>query len=431
MSFLLEGFLQDLKIEENNLKDFFDEYRSLNTAIGSSEKDYDQILTGYGTQELKFTIGFLTNILKNIKKKGYQIIDTVFDSVEHSGEFDLSVFFGNRIIERFSSDQSDEMLVRIYTLRRVLNALLIMDDRLNYIKYLIEFVKHIKDFYIKFPSLLGENYKNASDFYQFMYMYSLKIHSDDEKAVGYLIKGYNLKKFMIDEGILPYPEENNIFQIINIVGSYLQIEDSFLSLILDIDDYIKEFVCQIKDLKEYSLKKPSVLTPYLQNPFKKYINQFLTNIYILGFEQEYREVVNTLPDVVSKDHRLIIKINEILLKENLKEKKLKEIKKEIEIAFNNFSSEKKENVLYVFYNAYISVFKENKEEIKRLKEEIKTHIKKLKNPVSLNVPLFRTMNILGEKEKALNLANETKQKALITGKKFLANAVDDYIQLEF
>ncbi|WP_293444625.1 hypothetical protein [Persephonella sp.] len=431
MSFLLEGFLQDLKIEEQNLKDFFEEYRSLNTAIGSSEKNYDQILTGYGTQELKFTIGFLTNILKNIKKKGYQIIDTVFDSVEHSGEFDLSVFFGNRIIERFSSDQSDEMLVRIYTLRRVLNALLIMDDRLNYIKYLIYFVKQIKDFYIKFPSLLGENYKNASDFYQFMYMYSLKIHSDEEKAVGYLIKGYNLKKFMIDEGILPYPEENNIFQIINIVGSYLQIEDSFLSLILDIDDYIKEFVCQIKDLKEYSLKKPSVLTPYLQNPFKKYINQFLTNIYILGFEQEYREVVNALPDVVSKDHRLIIKINEILLKENLKEKKLKEIKKEIEIAFNNFSSEKKENVLYVFYNAYISVFKENKDEIKRIKEEIKTHIKKLKNPLSLNVPLFRVMNILGEKEEALNLANETKQKALITGKKFLANAIDDYIQLEF
>ena len=431
MSFLLEGFLQDLKIEEQNLKDFFEEYRSLNTAIGSSEKNYDQILTGYGTQELKFTIGFLTNILKNIKKKGYQIIDTVFDSVEHSGEFDLSVFFGNRIIERFSSDQSDEMLVRIYTLRRVLNALLIMDDRLNYIKYLIYFVKQIKDFYIKFPSLLGENYKNASDFYQFMYMYSLKIHSDEEKAVGYLIKGYNLKKFMIDEGILPYPEENNIFQIINIVGSYLQIEDSFLSLILDIDDYIKEFVRQIKDLKEYSLKKPSVLTPYLQNPFKKYINQFLTNIYILGFEQEYKEVVNTLPDVVSKDHRLIIKINEILLKENFKEKKLKEIKKEIEIAFNNFSIEKKESVLYVFYNAYISVFKENKDEIKKLKDEIKNNIKKLKNPVSLNVPLFRIMNILGEKEKALNLANETKQKALITGKKFLANAVNDYIQLEF
>ncbi len=431
MSFLLEGFLQDLKIEEQNLKDFLDDYRSLNKAIGSSEKDYDQILTGYGTQELKFTIGFLTNILKNIQKKGYQVIDSVFDSIEHSGNFDLSVFFGNRIIERFSSDQQEDLLIRIYTLRRVLNALLILDDRINYLKYLIYFTDQVRVFYQNFSAFIKENYRNATDFYQFMYIYALKIHSDEEKALGYLIKGYNLKKFMIEEEILSYPEENNIFQIINIVGSYLQIEDSFLSLILDIDDYIKEFVRQIKDLKEYSLKKPSVLTPYLQNPFKKYINQFLTNIYILGFEQEYKEVVNTLPDVVSKDHRLIIKINEILLKENFKEKKLKEIKKEIEIAFNNFSIEKKESVLYVFYNAYISVFKENKDEIKKLKDEIKNNIKKLKNPVSLNVPLFRIMNILGEKEKALNLANETKQKALITGKKFLANAVNDYIQLEF
>ena len=431
MSFLLEGFLQDLKIEEKNLKDFLEEYRSLNIAIGSSEKNYDQILTGYTTEELKFSIGFLTNVLKNIQKKGYQVIDTVFDSIEHSGNFDLSVFFGNRIIERFSSDQQEDLLIRTYTLRRILNALLILDDRINYIKYLTDFIKQVRDFYKNFPAFKKENYRNATDFYQFMYIYALKIHSDEEKALGYLIKGYNLKKFMIEEKILSYPEENNIFQIINIVGSYLQIENSFLSLVLDIEDYIKEFVRQIKDLKEYSLKKPSVLAPYIQNPFKRYINQFLTNIYILGFEQEYKDVINALPDIVSKDHRLIIRINEILLKENLKEKKLKEIKKEIEVAFNNFSQEKKESVLYVFYNAYISVFKENIEEIKKLKDEIQNSMKKLKNPVSLNVPLFRIMNILGQKQEALNLANETKQKALITGKKFLANAIDDYIQLEF
>ena len=431
MSFLLEGFTQDLKIEENNLIKFLDDYSSLNTAIGSSEKNYDQILTEYTTQELKFSVGFLTNILKNIQKKGYKVVDSVFDSVEHSGDFDLSVFFGNRIIERFSSDQSEDLLIRIYTLRRVLNALLILDDRINYLKYLIDFIKQIKNFYQKYPAFLKENYKNAIDFYQFLYIYALKIHSDEEKALGYLIKGYNLKKFMIDKGMLPYPEENNIFQIINIVGSYLQIEDSFLSLILDIDDYIKEFVRQIKDLKEYSLKKPSILLLYIHNPFKKYINQFLTNIYILGFEQEYKDVVKALPDVVSKDHKLIVKINQILIKDNLKEKKLKEVKKEIEIAFNNFSSEKKENVLYVFYNAYISVFKDKEDEIKMIKDEIQTYMKRLKNPTSLNVPLFRVMNILGEKEKALNLANETKQKALISGKKFLANAIDDYIQLEF
>jgi len=431
MSFFLEGFKQDLKIEEKDIKSFYDEYRSLNTAFGSENINYDEILLSYGTQELNFTLGFLANILKNLEKKGYHAVDFIFDSIEHSGEMELSVFFGNRILEKFSSKDPQDFLIRIYTLKRVLNALLILDDRLNYIKYLINFIFQIKEFYQKYPAFQKENYRNAMEFYQFMYIYSLKIHSDEEKALGFLIKGYNLKKFMIEEKILPYPEENNIFQIINIVGSYLQIEDSFITLVMDIDDYIKEFVKQIKDIKEYSLKKPSILKPYIQNPFKKYINQFLTNIYILGFEQEYRDVADALPEVISKDHRLIIKINEILLKENLKEKKLKEIKKEIQIAFNNFSPEKKENVLYVFYNAYISVFKDNKDEIKNLKDEIQKHIKKLKNPFSLNVPLFRVMNILGEKQEALNLANETKQKALISGKKFLANAVDDYINLEF
>ncbi|SNZ02629.1 hypothetical protein SAMN06265182_0168 [Persephonella hydrogeniphila] len=430
MSFLLEGYRQDLNIEESSVREFYEEYISLNKAFGSKEGNYDDILLGYGTEELKFTLGFLTNIMENIQKKGYQVIDSIFDSVEHSGEFGLSVFFGNRIMERFSSPNSNDFLIRIYTLKRVLNALLILDDRINYIKYLMEFICQIKDFYSMYPALQKENYKNSIDFYQFMYIYALKIHGDEEKALGYLIKGYNLKKFMIDEGILPYPEENNIFQIINIVGSYLQLEDSFLSLILDIDKYIKEFVKQIKDLKNYSLKKPSVLTPYTQNPFKSYINQFLTNIYILGFEEEYKQVSEFLPDILSKEHRLIIRINEIFLKEELKEEKLKQIREDIQLAFNNLSTEKKISVLYVFYNAYISVFKENLAEIQKLKEEIEKNMKKMKNPLSLNVPYFRVLSILGEKEKAKKIAEETKQQAVISGKKFLAKAVDDYIELE-
>jgi len=430
MSFLLEGYRQDLIIEENSVKEYYQEYIALNSAFGSKEGNYDDILLGYGTQELKFTLGFLANIMKNLHRKGYQVVDSIFDSVEHSGEFGLSVFFGNRIIEKFSSDDPEDYLIRIYTLKRVLNALLILDDRINYIKYLADFISQIKDFYSRYSSMHKENYRNGVDFYQFMYIYALKIHGDDEKALGYLIKGYNLKKFMIEERLLPYPEENNIFQIINIVGSYLHLEDSFISLIIDVEEYIKDFVKQIKDLKNFSLKKPSVLSAYTQNPFKSYINQFLTNIYILGFEEEYRQVAQVIPEMLSKEHRLIISINEILLKEDKKEKKLKQIKEEIQLAFNNFSTDKKVSVLYVFYNAYISVFKENLEEINTIKEEIEKNIKKLKNPLSLNVPYFRVLNILGEKEKAKKIAEETKQQAVISGKKFLAKAVDDYIELE-
>ncbi|MDQ7055920.1 MAG: hypothetical protein Q9M89_05385 [Persephonella sp.] len=191
-------------------------------------------------------------------------------------------------------------------------------------------------------------------------MYSLKISGNEEDALGFLIKGYNIKRAMVQEEMVNYPEENNLFQIINIVGSYLQLENSFISLIIEIDEYIKEFVRQIKDLKDYSLKKPSVLHPYLSNPFKKYINQFLTNIYILGFEDEYYQVAHILPEMITKEHQLVIRINEILLKESCKEEKIKKIKEDIESSFNNFSLQKKEKVLYVYYNAYISIFREKK-----------------------------------------------------------------------
>jgi len=430
MNFYLEGFRQDLRLEKENIENFYREYLHLNQIFATGQNKYEDILLGYGTQELKFTLGFLTSILKNIEKKSYPVIDSVFDSIEHSENFDLSVFYGNRIIEKFSSKSPEDFLIRIYTLRRMLNALLILDDRLYYVKHLLDFIKQISEFYDRYPTYIKENLKNAMDFYQFIYIYVLKLHSDEEKALGFLIKGYNLKKYIIDEKIIPYPQENNIFQIINIVSSYLQIEDSFITLVLDIDDYIREFVKQIKDLKNYALKKPSILEPYFQNPFKKYINQFLTNIYILGFEEEYRQVAEELPQILTKEHSLIIKINEIVMKENFKEEKLTALKEEIEKAFNNLSEEKKENILYVYYNGFVSVFRDSLGEIQKARKELELHIKKLKNPYSLNVPLFRILNILGEKEEARRLAEETKQQAIISGKKFLANAIDEYIQFE-
>jgi len=430
MEFYLEGLRQDLKLEKEQVGSFFREYYDLNRPFLQEDK-YEGILLNYGTQELKFTLGFLTNIYRQLEKKGYPVIDSIFDVVEHSGEFGLSVFFGNRILEKYTSDEPEHCLIRINTLRRMLNALTVMDDRLNFLKYLLRFIDEIENFLNRYPAYRKENFKNGVDLYQFLYIYGLKLVSDEEKSLGYLIKAYNMKKVMIDEGMLPYPEENNIFQIINIVGSYLQIEDSFIALVLDIDRYILEFVKQVKDLKEYAAKKPSVLTPYLQNPFKKYINQFLTNLYILGFEEEYRAVISTFPEIITNDHRLIVKINETVMVGINREKEILKIKEEIEKAFNNFSEDKKESVLYVYYNGYISIFKEDRERIASVIKEIELFRKKLKNAFSLNVPLFRALNIIGKKKEAINLASETKQQAVISGRKFLASAVDTYLKTEF
>ena len=430
MDLLLEGYQQDLKRLEEEVDKYYQEYLTLNQVFISDKKDYEQILLNYGTEELKFTLGFLTSIYKNVQQKKYAVVDSIFDTIEHSGEFELSIFYGNRILEKFKGQEADEYLIRLYTLKRMLNALLVLDDKLEFLKYLIEFIKTSKEFFNLYGKLLKENYRNAMDFYQFIYVYYLKFHSDEEQALGSLIKSYNIKKLMIENQLLPYPKENNIFQIINIVGSYLQIEDSFIALVLDIDDYIKEFVKQIKDLKEFSKKSPSILELYMQQPFKKYINQFLTNIYIMGFEEEYYQVSQIFPEIITIDHKLIVEINEILIKDPFKEKKLLSLKEEIEKAFNNLSSEKKESVLYVYYNALISVFYEDTEFLKKIKKEIEEYKSKLKNAYSLDVPLFRILGVQGEKEKARQLANQVREQAVIAGKKFLVNAIDDYIKTE-
>ncbi len=430
MDLLLEGYFQDLKRLEEEIEKYYQEYLTLNQVFISDKKDYEQILLNYGTEELKFTLGFLTSIYKNIQQKKYSVIDSIFDTIEHSGEFELSIFYGNRILEKFKGQEADEYLIRLYTLRRMLNALLILDDGLEYLKYLIEYTKTSKEFFSSYNKLLKENYRNAMDFYQFIYVYYSRFPSDDEQALGSLIKSYNIKKLMIENQLLPYPEENNIFQIINIVGSYLQIENSFVSLVMDIDEYIKEFAKQMKDLKEFSQKSPSILELYLQQPFKRYINQFLTNIYIMGFDEEYHQVSQTFPEIITIDHKLIVEINEILVKDPSKERKLLSLKDEIERAFNNLSSDKKESVLYVYYNALISVFYDDIEFLKKIKEEIIEHKSRLKNAYSLDVPLFRILAVQGEKEKAKQLANQVREQAVISGKKFLVNAIDDYIKTE-
>ncbi len=430
MDLLLEGYFQDLKRLEEEIEKYYQEYLTLNQVFISDKKDYEQILLNYGTEELKFTLGFLTSIYKNIQQKKYSVIDSIFDTIEHSGEFELSIFYGNRILEKFKGQEADEYLIRLYTLRRMLNALLILDDGLEYLKYLIEYTKTSKEFFSSYNKLLKENYRNAMDFYQFIYVYYSRFPSDDEQALGSLIKSYNIKKLMIENQLLPYPEENNIFQIINIVGSYLQIENSFVSLVMDIDEYIKEFAKQMKDLKEFSQKSPSILELYLQQPFKRYINQFLTNIYIMGFDEEYHQVSQTFPEIITIDHKLIVEINEILVKDPSKERKLLSLKDEIERAFNNLSSDKKESVLYVYYNALISVFYDDIEFLKKIKEEIIEHKSRLKNAYSLDVPLFRILAVQGEKEKAKQLANHVREQAVISGKKFLVNAIDDYIKTE-
>ncbi|MDQ7055919.1 MAG: hypothetical protein Q9M89_05380 [Persephonella sp.] len=117
--FFLEGFRQDLKREKENLEQFYREYVQLNREIGANTDRYEKILLEFSTEELKFTLGFLTNIYRNIDNRKHTVIDSIFDAVEHSGRFELTVFYGNRILEKYSSEEIEDFLIRIYTVRRV------------------------------------------------------------------------------------------------------------------------------------------------------------------------------------------------------------------------------------------------------------------------------------------------------------------------
>lgn len=71
-------------------------------------------------------------MLNTISKKGYKSIDSLFDGIEFSGDFRLTIFFGNRILEKNTGNDSRSILIQIYTLKRILNSLILLDDKISY-----------------------------------------------------------------------------------------------------------------------------------------------------------------------------------------------------------------------------------------------------------------------------------------------------------
>jgi len=425
LGLLISGFYQDLNKYGEEINRYHTEYTQLNSLLPTGRDKYEDVLLDYSTSQLKYALGFLTPMIDSIKEKGYKQVDAVFDTLEHRNELPLSIFYGNRILERFTGNSPEEILTRIYTLRRMLNNLLHLDDIPNFIKYLLLFIENLKEFYIRYPNMLKENGKNGLDFYHFLLPFYMKAKEDNEGALGVLIKGYNLKKAMIQEGLLPYPEENNIFQIINIVGLWTQVGD-ILSFTVDIEEYISEFVKQIQELVEESKRKPFILTLYLKQPFKKYINQFLLNLYVMGFEEEFNKVVETLPEILSLENRIIIDIYKLDTDTPEGREKLLQIKKQIEKAVNNISLSSRARVLFVFYDTLVSTFSDDIDTLLQLKEELEEHRKKLKNRYELDIPYIRILFMLNEEEEGERLLDEVIRKAIIDGNRSVLKTISNY-----
>jgi SepF-like predicted cell division protein (DUF552 family) len=427
MNLFIKGALSDLDLELPEIERYFEDYKELNAVFIKDENKYDNILTNYGTEDLKFALGFLTSIYKNIEQKGYKVVNAVFDAAERYGEFELSVFYGNRILEKYQENSPEEILIRVETLRRVLNALLQLDDKLFFIQYLIKYSREVKNLISLYPSYLKDIYTHISDWYQFMYYYSLSILGDNEKAFGFLLKSYEIRKSMLENGMTDILTGNTILYTANIIGLYSQLEDSLLSIAFSPESYVKEFIKEAKLLKKEIEKRPNKGSFFLRGYFRKYYNELLTNIYVLGFYEEHREIIDYFPEIVNKDHLLMVKIDNLLKDldscENIQEE-IKKLREEIDIAFNNISKNKQEQILYLFYNLLIEV-DENPihllEEIKEKKE------KRFKDSLLFDLLQIKIYKYADDIEKAREIAEKTKEKAIIQNNRFILNAVNRFL----
>ncbi len=427
MDLFIQGAKNDIDIELPEVEKFLNEYKELNSMFIQNENKYEDILTNYGTEDLKFALGFLTSIYKNIEQKGYKVINAIFDAAERYGEFELSVFYGNRIIEKYSQNQPEDILIRVETLRRVLNALLQIDDKLFFIDYLIKYSEELKNLISLYPSFIKEIYTHISDWYQFMYFYALSILGDNEKAFGFLLKSYEIRKYMLENQMTDIITGNTILYIANIIGLYSQLENSLVSLAFYPEDYVKEFVKEAKQLKKEIEKRPNRASLFLKGYFRKYYNELLTNIYVLGFHEEHKEIIDFFPEIVNKDHLLMIEIDNLLknlgAEENLQEK-IKNLKEKIDIAFNNLSKPKQEQILYLYYNLLI----ETEENPETLLEEInQKKEKRFKDSLLFDILKIKIYQQIDQLEKAKELAYQVKEKAIIQNNRFILDAINRYL----
>ena len=431
MNFELFGLEQDLKIEGEKINNYYNEYLELNKILGINENKYDNLLLEYGTEELKYSLSLMNNSLRNVEKKGYKVIDPIFEAFRSSGDLDLGIFVANRIVEKYKEiepDLAENFLIRLYALRNALDFLSIKNDKFYYLKYLKDYINEFSKFIELYPSHIEEIYRLGVNFYSFLYIHYLTIEDEIEKALGYIIKLYNLRKSMFSKGLLKYPYEHNIYYLINIILLYFRINDELVKLSIDINEYISDFKEELNKLKEFMDKSPKYEV-VLSSDLRKYINEVLTTLYSVGFEADYNDIISIFPNILSKEHKLIIKLYEIDRMDTPEAlDKLKEIKEDIDRAFNNLTKDKKEIISFLFYNTYLNHLNEDFEKL----EELKPKIEKLslKFP-SLKILLAKVLIKEGQREEAKILLEKEKEKAILSGNKALQKLIEDYLSSEF
>lgn len=392
----IAGFLTDIDRELENLEREKNKYEEINLFVKSNGQNYDNLLLELTTAELKQVIGLLTKVLKEVKDKGFDSIENIFQMFEDNKLNNISIFYCYRILEKNINDKTN-----IAAYKKLVDIFIKEKNGLQALNHLINLLVHTRKYILENTNKNKEIIELISDIYKIMFIYYITLDHNKDKALGYAVKNYYINKLILSKYNGSFKKYNNILLIINILGLYSSLENSIQQEFFDLKPYINDFILELRILNNFPKLKQ-----FYYKEYKKYLSEFLFNIYILGFEDEFGQISKEFPDILSKKHKLLIDIES-------KEDILK-IEKDMEKFFNNASLSDKEDIFFVFINKF-----EKEEALKKL-EKYKSYFK--------NSLIIEILKMKFQENKDYDKLKNLKIKALSEGNFKVAKIIDSIIE---
>ncbi len=438
----INSVVKDVEEALPKIEKYFEEYKSLNELIntGKIENDdkYDSILLNFNTEEMKQSVGLLSSLFYHLERGGFDAIQPIFNKCEMSRAWDLEIFYCKQILERYKDNSSDSgIIIKLRTYKKIFDALTNNNDKFNQLKYAIIFLNYFYENIGIFYS-----YKNKKDLFEIisevyltLYMIDIFFLEDKKSALKNLEKAYKITDFSIKKGYTNWINSKIIFILINLIGLYSSIRNFEVVEDFKIENYVKEALKHLKMIRTEIENYPHFMKWFKEVKLQKYLHQMLTNIYILGFTEEHKEALKVLPILNTLDYSLLIDLDSLsqnVYKYSFEEveNKLFQYKNTMERLLNNLSQNKKESLLFSFYNCCISVYDyfQDEEKLKEIFNELLNLTQKHKNTFLLKIPLLKIYILFDEIEKAKEIGKEIIQKSVITGRENLKLMVEDILK---
>ncbi len=441
MELNINSVINDVRLSLPKIKSYFEEYKNLNSLISSTnfeEDQYDSLLLKFNTEEMKQSVGILSSLFYHLERGGFDAIQPIFNQCEISQSWDLEIFYCKQILEKYKDDTTKKgIIIKLKSYKKIFDALTNNNDKFNQLKYSIIFLEYFVNNSEAIFDLKNrkEVFEIISEIYLTLYMIDIFFLEDKKNALKNLEKAYLVTDFSVEKGYISWINSKVIFILINIIGLYADTRNFEDLEDFEINKYVKEVLKHLKKIRVEIEEYPHFMRWFKEVKLQKYLHQLLTNIYILGFADEHKKALKILPILNTLDYSLLIDLDN--LSQNVykydfekAENKLLQYKNTMERLLNNLPSNKKESLLFAFYNCSISVYDyfQEEEKLKELFDELDKLIERHKNTFLLKIPLLKMYIIFDEIDKAKEIGKEIIQKSIITGRENLKLMVEDILK---